>query len=300
MEESFEEINFEHVEFEMMFQLRVWFNTYFLSLEVDSQDSFDVSSNEVEEASCPLGENYCMGICCSACVGKSIVSFDDPSRWYGRENSYCQLVTEQERKPSIIWCGNNNIDFGDERHATFLYTMQTSVYFFLREDDKVIIGLIFTCVDGNSIIVRNHVAYAFCGKEFSCCIAGDGPRNCQLVLNDSEKQIREERMVKYRLRNSERKRRKSICSLRSMDPNNINHAIGQESQNVSPIRKINSKIARETPRDTTIHVASKACGKEFSSCAAGDGPQKRMCHPFNYIYVLRHRLKKIHFDHLKV
>ena len=130
MEESFEEINFEHVEFEMMFQFRVWFNTYFLSLEVDSQDSLDVSSNEVEEASCPIGENYCMGICCSACDGKSIVAFDDPSRWYGRENSYCQLVAEQESKPSIIWCGNNNIDFGDDRHATFLYTMHTSVCFF--------------------------------------------------------------------------------------------------------------------------------------------------------------------------
>ena len=106
-------------------------------------------------------------------------------------------------------------------------------------------------------------------------------------------------MLKYKLYD-ETKRRKSISSLRLMKPNCSNHAIGQDSQEVSSIRELNSEIAKEAHRDTTIHVASKSCGKEFLSCAAGDRPQKRKNHPFNYIYRLRHRLKKIHFDHLSL
>ena len=148
--------------------------------------------------------------------------------------------------------------------------------FFLREDDKVIIGLIFTRRDGNSIIVRNHVAFVFCGKEYSCCISGDGPRRSQqLVLNEREQQMRDKKLLEKRQQYVESKRRKSISSLNSMEHNCINHALGQDSQNVSPTRKLNRNLAKGAYSDTKIHVASKTCGKEFSSCAAGDGPQKR-------------------------
>jgi hypothetical protein len=281
--------------------LRVTFKTHQLSLAVDLQHCFEESSVVIEEASCPIGDNYCMGICCSACNGKSIVSFDDPLRSYGRDFSSCELEEVQVIKPSIIWTGNNNIALGDDGIVTFFYTKDTSVIFFVN-DEKVIFGIIFSCCDGNSIIVRNHFAYVFCGKEYSCCIAGDGPRKCQLVLSENERQTRDKKLLENRLKVKERRRRKSSMSVSAKESySSIKRVLIQDNQVLSsPNVKSSTGINAKLPRATTDTIGSNSCGKEYSCCVAGDGPRKRRNSIFHFIYQLRHRLKKIHYDHLSL